>query len=104
MNRQVNVILYDKLAGILSQNESGFVFEYADDYKGQSLSLSMPVKTKRFESDELHPFFASLAPEGWLKKQYAEIQKIDETDLLGMLIANGQDLIGAVRIERKESE
>lgn len=100
MKRKVNVFLYDKLAGTLVQSETGYVFEYLDDYIGKGVSLSLPVSGKRFESKELHPFFLSLAPEGWLKKRYSEIQKIDEKDPLGLLIANGKDLIGAVRLER----
>ncbi|MEI8634404.1 HipA N-terminal domain-containing protein [Vibrio sp. PP-XX7] len=102
MDRRVKVLLYGKFCGVLSQNEQGFTFEYEPDYKGRSLSLSMPIEERRFDSKVLHPFFLSLAPEGWLKKRYAELQKIDENDPLGMLMSNGENLLGAVQLMRFE--
>ncbi|MCG3734345.1 HipA N-terminal domain-containing protein [Vibrio cincinnatiensis] len=102
MDRKVKVLLYGKFCGVLSQNEQGFLFEYEPGYRGRSLSLSMPVADGPFESKELHPFFLSLAPEGWLKKRYSELQKIDENDPLGMLLSNGKNLLGAVQLLRLE--
>lgn len=102
MDRKVKVTLYDVYCGVLTQDKTGFTFEYDRDYKGPSLSLSLPIKGQRFFSENLHPFFQSLAPEGWLKKRYSELQKIDEKDVLGMLLANGQNLLGAVKLERYE--
>lgn len=102
MDRKVKVLLYGKFCGVLSQNNHGFTFEYVPSYKGRSLSLSMPLDGGPFESQELHPFFLSLAPEGWLKKRYSELQKIDENDPLGMLLSNGKNLLGAVQLLRFE--
>ncbi len=102
MDRKVKVLLYGKFCGILSQDAQGFTFEYEPSYKGRSLSLSMPLGDGPFENKELHPFFLSLAPEGWLKKRYSELQKIDENDPLGMLLSNGKNLLGAVQLLRLE--
>lgn len=104
MDRKVKVLLYGKFCGVLSQNAHGFTFEYDPAYKGRSLSLGMPLEKNRFESKALHPFFLSLAPEGWLKKRYSELQKIDENDPLGMLLSNGKDLLGAVQLMRLEED
>lgn len=93
-------MLYGKLCGILSQNKQGFTFEYEQRYKGRSLSLSMPLEGGPFVSIDLHPFFLSLAPEGWLKNRYSELQEIDENDPLDMLLSNGKNLIGAVQLLR----
>lgn len=103
MDRRVKVFLYSRFAGILTQKGNVFTFTYDDDYRGKPLSLSFPLTEKSFTQEHLHPFFASLAPEGWLKKRYSETQKIDENDTLGMLIQNGNNLIGAVRLERFEA-
>ncbi|MGF1688039.1 HipA N-terminal domain-containing protein [Photobacterium japonica] len=100
MDRKVKVMLYNEFCGVLSQDDSGFTFEYDPQYKGRSLSLSLPTHKSPFFSKHLHPFFLSLAPEGWLKKRYSELQKIDENDALGLLLANGQDLLGAVQLMR----
>ncbi|QXO17004.1 HipA N-terminal domain-containing protein [Vibrio ostreae] len=43
-----------------------------------------------------------MPPEGWLKKRYSELQKIDENDPLGMLLSNGKNLLGAVQLLRLE--
>ncbi|EGQ8013285.1 type II toxin-antitoxin system HipA family toxin [Vibrio cholerae] len=104
MDRKVKVLLYGKFCGILSQDDRGFTFEYDQSYKGRSLSLSMPITVGTFTSSELHPFFQSLAPEGWLKKRYSELQKIDENDPLGMLLSNGQNLLGAVQLLRLDDD
>ncbi|MPW37235.1 HipA N-terminal domain-containing protein [Vibrio sp. B1Z05] len=100
MDRKVKVLLYGEFCGVLTQSANGYVFEYDKNYRGQSLSLSLPVSTRRFETEQLHPYFKSLAPEGWLKRSFSEQQKIDERDILGMLIANGYDLLGAVQLMR----
>lgn len=102
MDRKVKVLLYGKFCGVLSQTEQGFTFDYDSSYKGRNLSLSMPLSDGPFKSKELHPFFLSLAPEGWLKKRYSELQKIDENDPLGMLLSNGKNLLGAVQLLRLE--
>ncbi len=100
MGRAVKIYMYGKLAGLLVESENGYVFSYDEHYKGKPISLSMPISTNRFESKQLHPFFKSLAPEGWLKKRFSEIQQIDERDLLGFLIENGNDLLGAITITK----
>jgi serine/threonine-protein kinase HipA len=96
MARKVSVWLYDKPVGTLSEEDMGFAFCYLTTYTGRAISLSMPVRSEPYFSDELHPFFKGLAPEGWLRKRYAEIQKIDDKDLFGLLMQNGNDLLGAV--------
>lgn len=98
MRRRVTVLLYGEVVGFLSQDEQGYLFEYLPDYIGPPLSLSLPVAQRRFHREKLHPYFASLAPEGWLKKRYSQLQQLDEHDLFGILIQNGKNLIGAVQI------
>lgn len=102
MLRQVAVLLYEEKIGYLRQDNEGFTFEYLPDYQGIPLSLSFPTAKRIFKSPSLFPYFSSLAPEGWLKARFSELQKIDEKDLLGILIQNGENLIGAVRLVREE--
>lgn len=100
MARKIEVWLYNKPIGILADEAPGFVFSYHSDYAGRAVSLSMPVRLEPYYSEELHPFFKGLAPEGWLRKRYSEIQKIDDKDLFGLLMENGNDLLGAVVLKR----
>lgn len=92
--------MYDEFAGVLVETDNEYVFSYDNDYKGKPISLSMPINVKIHISKHLHPFFKSLAPEGWLKKRFSEIQQIDERDSLGFLIENGNDLLGAISIKK----
>ncbi len=103
MARQIEVWLYNKAVGLLSEHEDKYTFIYYHDYSGPALSLSMPVSLEPYQSENLHPFFKGLAPEGWLRKRYAEIQKIDNRDLFGLLMQNGNDLLGAVVLKRKNT-
>lgn len=100
MGRKVNVYMFEELAGILAEEADCYIFSYSDIYKGKPISLSMPLSKSAYKSDELHPYFKSLAPEGWLKKRFSDLQKIDESDIFGMLIENGNDLIGAISMQR----
>lgn len=95
---KANVYLSGDHAGILEKTGGVYIFEYLNSYAGIALSLSLPLKQKRFEGDKLFPFFKSLLPEGWLLKEYSRAQKIDERDGFSMLINNGEDLLGAVEI------
>lgn len=98
MLRSVNVYLHDVLTGQLVYAEGAYHFAYYESYAGPPLSLSLPNNGKVHSSINLHPFFHGLAPEGWLRKRYSETQRIDETDILGLLIENGNDLLGAVTL------
>lgn len=96
--RKADVLLFGQKIGELCQTSSGFSFAYLPDYCGMPLSLSLPVEQRTFFSETLFPYFASLAPEGWLRAKYAALQKIDEQDEFGLLLNNGENLIGAVQI------
>lgn len=99
---QADVLLFEQKIGELSRTSAGFSFAYLPDYHGMPLSLSLPVEQGTFVSEQLFPYFASLVPEGWLKAKYAELQKIDEQDLFRLLLNNGENLLGAVQILRRE--
>ena len=103
MARKLEVWLYDEVAGILTERESKYEFSYGAAYMGPALSISMPVRAEPYISEDLHPFFKGLAPEGWLRKRYSEIQKIDSRDLFGLLMHNGDDLLGAIVIKERKS-
>lgn len=104
LRRQVRVYLYGQHIGQLSQGDEGYLFEYRRNYLGPPLSLSLPVNVGRFQSGSLHPYFASLAPEGWLKKRYSQLQQQDENDPFGLLIQNGKNLIGAVQLIAEDEQ
>ena len=57
-----------------------------------------PLTTTTFEWDELPSFFENLASEGWLRKALCEQSDIAYEDTLGLLLANGMELVGALSI------
>ena len=102
MDRLANVFFNGRLAGVLAQHEGRYFFTYDPEYLsgGTPLSFHLPLQEAAFESEDLFPFFENLASEGWLRSIQAKSQKIDENDRLGLLMENGNDLVGAVTIER----
>jgi serine/threonine-protein kinase HipA len=101
MNRKGKVLFEDKLAGILSEDENGYTFEYYDSYleeKNQSISLTLPTKTKVHKSKTMFPFFDGLIPEGWLLNIAVDNWKLDSRDRMGLILNVCKDCIGAVSI------
>lgn len=101
--RTAKVYYHDKLAGILSETEEGYVFRYDTGYlrarEVDPVSLTLPVNEKPFLSKEMFPFFDGLIPEGWLLDIAKKNWKIDARDRMGLLLACCRDCIGAVSIK-----
>lgn len=106
MGRVANVYFDNRLAGQLTEENDRYIFKYNDDYLsgGTPISFHLPLREEAFESATLMPFFDNLAAEGWLRTLQSRLQKIDENDRFGLLLANGTDLAGAVSIRPAESD
>lgn len=85
-------------AGILTELEFGkrYRFEYLEDYKGISASLTMPARQKVYEFDTFPPFFEGLLPEGYQLEGLLKFGKVDRNDFFSQLMAVGDDLVGNV--------
>ena len=102
-------VYYKKLRdGTLRKTADGFEFSYDDDYltnpDAAPISLSIPLRKKKYASQELFPFFDGLLPEGWLLHLTSQISKIDENDKFNLLLLTGEDPIGAVSIRPLEDD
>ncbi len=91
-------------AGELLETERGknYKFTYFSEYKGSPVSLTMPIKQQVYSYDRFPPFFEGLLPEGIMLEGLLKNRKIDRNDLLGQLIAVGEDLVGNVTVEAIE--
>jgi serine/threonine-protein kinase HipA len=100
MFRQATVHYKDRLAGYLSETESGFRFAYDKDYlkSGAPVSASLPLREEPYESNELFGFFQGLLPEGWYLHIVSATAKVDQKDPFGLLLVTGSDTIGAVTV------
>ncbi len=98
------VLIQEKVAGHVWQDENGYWFEYTDEYVNQpiygSISQTLPVEGKIFnEKNSMIPFFDGLIPEGWLLDIALDNWKINEKDRMELLLLVCKDCIGAVSIE-----
>lgn len=102
--KQAKVFMHGKLAGILTENEEGYHFEYLENYieseVAEPVSLTLPLRKEIYKSKYLFPFFDGLIPEGWLLQSSLEIYKMDIMDRMQILLEVCQDCIGAVSIEK----
>ena len=85
--RTAKVFLDQAFAGLLSEHEEGFTFQYDREYltskDAMPVSLTLPLQEAAFTSAVLFPFFDGLIPEGWLLEIAERNWKIDERDRIG---------------------
>lgn len=95
--------MYDKLAGILTEDENGFHFRYEQAYleseNAEPISLTLPLTDKVFENKVMFAFFDGLIPEGWLLDIAQKNWKLNPRDRMEILLKTCHDCIGAVSIE-----
>ena len=101
--KQAVVFLRGVKAGILTEDENGYTFEYDADYlasaNAEAVSLTLPLSDKPYQDKVLFPFFDGLIPEGWLLNVVSHNWKIDSRDRFGLLLVACKDPIGNVRIK-----
>ena len=104
--RQANVFYKTEIAGVITENEEGYLFEYDAAYleniKSKPISLTLPIQEQAYKSKLLFPFFDGLIPEGWLLNIAVDNWKINPRDRFGLLISLCKDTIGCVSVISKE--
>lgn len=100
--RKAKVIMHKSIAGLLSQDEHGYHFQYDEAYlksaNASPVSMTLPLQAQPYTKTVLFPFFDGLIPEGWLLDIAAENWKLNQRDRMGLLLACCKDCIGAVSI------
>lgn len=101
--KQGNVYYKNVLAGIVREDENGFMFQYDSGYlvreDARPISLTLPLREEPYVSQVMFPFFDGLIPEGWLLDVAVESWKINPRDRMGLLLTCCKDCIGAVSVE-----
>lgn len=95
---RAEVLFKGRPAGILEQTVSGGTrFTYNGEWTGE-VACCFPATQREYNwANGLHPFFQHLGPEGWLREKQARGAHIkDEQNDFALLLAYGQDCIGAV--------
>lgn len=100
--RRGKVFVQNMFAGVISESDYGYSFEYDPDYLrnrfAKAVSLTLPLSDKPYDSRFLFPFFDGLIPEGWLLNVVEKNWKIDPHDRFGLMLASCRDCIGDVSI------
>lgn len=101
--RQAKIYNHNFFAGILTEDENGYTFQYDADYlqsdTAEAISLTLPMSSKPYTEKILFPFFDGLIPEGWLLDIAEKSWKINRRDRMSLLLACCKDCIGAVSVE-----
>ena len=98
--RKAQIFFDNRPAGILTEENGRYIFEYSKDYKGPSISRALPREKEKFEFEEFPAFFDGLLPEGVNLESFLRRTKIDRKDYFSQLFAVGHDLVGAVTAEK----
>ena len=103
--RQADVYLYGRLAGRLTEDEDGYVFQYDAAYLAGApvaISVNLPPRAEPFRDRMLFSFFDGLIPEGWLLEIAVDNWKLDPNDRMGLLLTCCRDCIGAASVREVE--
>lgn len=102
--RKCKVFVNGVEAGILTETDTPreFIFAYHDSYLDRGLppvSLSLPLRKKKYRSPVLFPYFFNLLSEGENRTVQSSLHHIDRDDDFGILLATARyDTIGAVTV------
>lgn len=101
--RIANVFVRDVLAGqLIEHSQYSYEFIYDVAYSGQPVSLTMPLKNKKYSYSSFPSFFEGLLPEGIQLESLLRTKKINRGDLFGQLMACGSDCVGAVTVQEQK--
>ena len=103
--RQGEIWVNNTVAGILTENDNDYSFEYIKAYLEKEnaipVSVTLPLQKDSFKSEQLFPFFDGLIPEGWLLDIAHKNWKINPRDRMGLLLTTCRDCIGNISIIEK---
>lgn len=104
LNRRGLIRANGIIAGVISEytdlKKEEYVFEYDHHYlaNGSPIGHHYPLTSAPYITDHLPPFFSNLVSEGWLREHQSKKANISKDDYFGLLLANGNELIGAISV------
>lgn len=100
--RSALIFFAGKRAGRLSEDTSGYLFAYDEEYLSSNepvaISKTLPCRSEPYHSTVLFPFFDGLIPEGWLLAHVENVWKVNHRDRMGLLLVSCRETIGAISI------
>ncbi len=99
MKRAAVLINGKKVAELIEHDRRSYELSYDVDYKGLPISLTLPVKQKKFIFNQFPVYFDGVLPEGMMLDSLLRTKKIDKDDYFSQLLAVGMDLVGHVTVQ-----
>ena len=98
--RKAEIYQQGTLAGILEElGQNRYRLVYASGYRGEPISLALPVRDTAYEFDKFPPVLEGLLPEGLQLEAMLRLYKIDKKDLFKQLVTVGQDVVGSLKVK-----
>jgi serine/threonine-protein kinase HipA len=97
--RQARIFVHNfPAARLIEHTAIQYEIIYDEDYKGPSISLTLPLEKKSYSFSSFPAFFDGLLPEGIQLEALLKQRKINKNDYFSQLLAVGEDLVGAVTV------
>jgi serine/threonine-protein kinase HipA len=98
--RKAEIYQQRTLAGILEEvDRNTYRFVYHSGYRGEPISLALPVREEPYEFKKFPPIFEGLLPEGLQLEAMLRKYKIDKNDMFRQLVTVGEDVVGSLRVK-----
>lgn len=102
--KSAQVLYNGKPAALLEKEGNRYSFTYDPSYLARSdsrpVSITMPLRTEKYQSEMLFPVFVNMLSEGANKRIQCRMLKIDENDYFSLLLATAkEDSIGPITIK-----
>lgn len=95
-----------QIVGRLSNEAGKTIFSYADSYMNlstaQPISVTLPLSDGPFSPEATAAFFDGIVPEGSLRRDIAEVARVDRRDYLAILNQVRNEPIGALLFSDNE--
>lgn len=97
---RLTVIIAGRVAGMVEQRESGqLTFEYAPEYQGAPLSVSMPIANRTYTDKQVRPFLFGLLPDDAQVRRNTALEfGVSGNNPFALLSHVGLDCPGAVQL------
>ena len=98
--KKAQIYQQGKLVGILEElDQQRYRFNYASGYRGQPISVALPVREAPYDFDRFPPVFEGLLPEGLQLEALLRQYKIDKKDMFKQLLIVGEDVVGSLTVK-----
>jgi serine/threonine-protein kinase HipA len=95
--RKAGIYQEGELAGTLEElDRNHYRLGYVAGYRGEPISLTLPVRDVVYEFDKFPPVFEGLLPEGIQLETLLRKYKVDKDDLFQQLMIVGEDVVGSL--------